>query len=140
VNNKIDIATNNSVELGTLKTQHPDKYAQVRVLWTSPQIPSDPLVWRRDLPQATKDKLRNFFVNYGKTDPHEKQVMANITGYSGFDASSDAQLVPIRQIALFQQKEKIESDAHLSDADKKTQLAALEQQMNALEASAGAKQ
>ena len=140
VNNKIDIATNNSVELGTLKTQHPDKYAQVRVLWTSPQIPSDPLVWRKDLPQATKDKLRNFFVNYGKTDAHEKTVMANITGYSGFDASSDAQLVPIREIALFQQKEKIESDAHLSDADKKTQLAALEQQLNALTASAGAKQ
>jgi phosphonate transport system substrate-binding protein len=132
VNNKIDIATNNTEELDTLKLQHPDKFAQVRVLWTSPLIPSDPLVWRKDLPQATKDKIRNFFVNYGKTDPHEKAVMAAITGYAGFAASSDAQLLPIRQVALFQQKQKIESDTHLSDDDRKTQLAALDAKLSAL--------
>jgi phosphonate transport system substrate-binding protein len=132
VNNKIDIATNNTEMLDTLKKQHPDKFAQVRVLWTSPLIPSDPLVWRKDLPQATKDKLRNFFLNYAKTDPHEKAVMVAITGYSGFTASSDAQLLPIRQVALFQQKQKIESDAHLSADERKTQLAALDAKLSAL--------
>jgi phosphonate transport system substrate-binding protein len=136
VNNKIDIATNNTEMLETLKKQHPEKFAQVRVLWTSPLIPSDPLVWRKDLPQATKDKLRNFFLNYAKSDPHEKEVMANITGYGGFAASSDAQLLPIRQVALFQQKQKIEADTHLSDDDRKTQLAALDAQLGALNASA----
>ena len=132
VNNKIDIATNNTEMLDTLKKQHPDKFAQVRVLWTSPLIPSDPLVWRKDLPQATKDKIRNFFLNYAKTDPREKAVMAAITGYGGFAAASDAQLLPIRQVALFQQKQKIESDAHLSDDDRKTQLAALDAKLTAL--------
>ena len=132
VNNKIDVATNNTEMLDTLKRQHPDKFAQVRVLWTSPLIASDPLVWRKDLPQATKDKLRNFFLNYAKTDPHEKAVMAAITGYSGFVASSDAQLLPIRLVALFQQKQKIESDAHLSDSDRKTELAALDAKLSAL--------
>ncbi|MFM0074656.1 phosphonate ABC transporter substrate-binding protein [Paraburkholderia sediminicola] len=132
VNNKIDIATNNTEMLDTLKKQHPDKFAQVRVLWTSPLIPSDPLVWRKNLPQATKDKIRNFFVNYGKTDPHEKAVMAAITGYAGFAPSSDEQLLPIRQVALFQQKQKIESDTHLSDDDRKTQLAALDARLSAL--------
>jgi phosphonate transport system substrate-binding protein len=120
--------------LDTLKKDHPDKFAQVRVLWTSPLIASDPLVWRRDLPQATKDKLRTFFLNYGKTDPHEKAVMAAITGYSGFTASSDAQLLPIRQIALFQQKQKIAADTQLSDDDRKTQLAALDAKLDALNA------
>lgn len=132
VNNKIDIATNNTEMLDTLKKQYPDKFAQVRVLWTSPLIPTDPLVWRKDLPQATKDKLRNFFLNYAKTDPHEKQVMAGIFGYGGFDASSDAQLLPIRQVALFQQKQKIESDTHLSDSERQTQLAALDAKLSAL--------
>lgn len=132
VNDKIDIATNNTEMLDTLKKQHPDKFAQVRVLWTSPLIPSDPLVWRKDLPQATKDKIRNFFLNYAKTDPHEKAVMAAITGYAGFAASSDTQLLPIRQVALFQQKQKIESDAHLSDDERKTQLAALDARLSAL--------
>jgi phosphonate transport system substrate-binding protein len=132
VNNKIDIATNNTEMLDTLKQQHPDKFAQVRVLWTSPLIPSDPLVWRKDLPQATKEKIRNFFVNYGKTDAHEKAVMAAITGYAGFAPSTNDQLLPIRQVALFQQKQKIESDTHLSDDDRKTQLAALDVKLNAL--------
>jgi phosphonate transport system substrate-binding protein len=112
--------------------QHPDKFAQVRVLWTSPLIPSDPLVWRKDLPQDTKDKLRDFFVNYAKTDPHEKEVMKNLTTFSGFVASSDAQLLPIRQVALFQQKQKIEADKNLSDADRKTQTAAIDAKLTAL--------
>jgi phosphonate transport system substrate-binding protein len=60
--------------------------------------------------------------------------MAAISGYSGFTASSDAQLLPIRQVALFQQKQKIESDAHLSVDDRKTQLAALDAKLSALSA------
>jgi phosphonate transport system substrate-binding protein len=134
VNNKIDIATNNTEMLETLKKQHPDRFAQVRVLWQSPLIPSDPLVWRKDLPDATKEKLRQFFYNYGKTDPREKAVMANISGYSGFAPSTDAQLQPIRQIKLFEQKQKIEADASLSDSDRKTQTAAIDAKLSALNA------
>ncbi|MGF6724604.1 phosphonate transport system substrate-binding protein [Paraburkholderia sp. GAS41] len=134
VNNKVDIATCNTDALDTLQRDHPDKFAQVRVLWRSDLIASDPLVWRKDLPQATKDKVRAFFINYGKTDPHEKAVMAGITGYSGFVASSDAQLLPIRQITLFAQKQKIQADTHLSDDERKTQLAALDAKLSALNA------
>ncbi|WP_144110357.1 phosphonate ABC transporter substrate-binding protein [Paraburkholderia sp. BCC1886] len=133
VNNKIDIATNNTDLVNTLQKQHPDRFAQVRVLWTSPVIPSDPLVWRKDLPQATKDKLRKFFLNYARTDPHEKAVMAGITGYSGFAGSSDAQLLPIRKVVLFQQKQKVATDTHLSDDERKTQLAALDAKLAALD-------
>ncbi|HVE09149.1 MAG TPA: phosphonate ABC transporter substrate-binding protein [Paraburkholderia sp.] len=132
VNNKVDIATNNSVEMARLKDTHPEQYAKVRVLWQSPLIASDPLVWRKDLSQDTKDKLRNFFVNYAKTDPKEKEVMKNLMSYSGFVASSDAQLLPVRQVALFQQKQKVEADAHLSDTDRKTQVAAIDAKLNAL--------
>lgn len=134
VNNKIDIATTNTDTLDTLKREHPDKFAQVRVLWTSLPIASDPLVWRKDLPQATKDKVRAFFLNYGKTDPHEKAVMQAITGYGGFTASTDAQLLPIREVSLYQQKQKVAADTHLSDDDRKTQIAALDAKLNALNA------
>ena len=134
VNNKVDIATNNTEMLDTLKKQHPDRFAQVRVLWQSPLIPSDPLVWRKDLPDATKEKLRKFFYNYAKTDAREKAVMANIFSYGGFVPSTDAQLQPIRQIKLFEQKQKIEADASLSDADRKTQMAAIDAKLSALNA------
>jgi phosphonate transport system substrate-binding protein len=126
VNDKIDVATNNTDMLDTIKKQHPELYPKVRVLWKSPLIPSDPLVWRRDLPQATKEKLRTFFDHYAEKDPREQAVMASISGYSGFADSSNAQLVPIRQMSLFQKKEQVQNDAHLDAADKQAQLAALD--------------
>ena len=126
VNDKIDVATNNTDMLDTIKKQHPELYPKVRVLWKSPLIPSDPLVWRRDLPQATKEKLRSFFDHYAEKDPREQAVMASISGYSGFADSSNAQLVPIRQMSLFQKKEQVQNDAHLDAADKQAQLAALD--------------
>jgi phosphonate transport system substrate-binding protein len=133
VNDKIDVATNNTDMLDTLKTQHPDRYKEVRVLWKSPLIPSDPLVWRRDLPQATKDKLRAFFDQYAEKDPREQEIMHAISGYSGFADSSNAQLVPIRQMALFQKKEQVRNDARMSDADKQARLAALDQKLSELD-------
>ncbi|WP_322011427.1 phosphonate ABC transporter substrate-binding protein [Paraburkholderia sp. J12] len=135
VNNKVDIATNNTIELGTLEKKNPELFKQVRVLWTSPLIPSDPLVYRKDLPDATKQKLRDFFYHYAKTDPREKQIMADITGYAGFAPSTDAQLNPIRQIALFQQKQKIAANSNLSDDDRKSQIAAIDAKIDALNAS-----
>lgn len=134
VNNKVDIATNNTLELANLEQKSPERFKQVRVLWTSPLIPSDPLVYRKDLPDATKQKLRDFFYHYGKTDPHEKKVMADITGYAGFAPSTDAQLNPVRQIALFQQKQKIAANTNLSEDDRKSQIAAIDAKIGALAA------
>jgi phosphonate transport system substrate-binding protein len=133
VNDKVDVATSNTDMLDTIKTQHPELYPKVRVLWKSAVIPSDPLVWRRDLPQATKDKLRRFFDHYAETDPHEQQVITAISGYSGFADSSNGQLVPIRQMALFQKKQQVQNDAHLDEAEKKARLAALDQKIAALD-------
>ena len=70
----------------------------MREIWRSPLIASDPLVWRKDLDDNTKKLVRDFMLNYGK-DAREKAILANID-YSGFRASSDAQLMPIRQIEL----------------------------------------
>ncbi|WP_296654128.1 phosphonate ABC transporter substrate-binding protein [Paraburkholderia sp.] len=134
VNNKIDIATNNTITLDTLEHTHPDRFKKVRVLWTSPVIPSDPLVYRKDLPEATKQKLRDFFYGYAKTDPNEKKIMADITGFAGFAPSTDAQLIPVRQISLFQEKRKIEANATLADDDRKSQIAAIDAKISALAA------
>jgi phosphonate transport system substrate-binding protein len=140
INNQVDVATNNTDLLEALKQKHPDKLAKIRVLWTSPLIPSDPLVWRKDLPSDMKTKVQAFFVNYAKSDPHEKEVVNGLAGYSGFVASTDAQLVPIRQLDLFQKRQKVASDAHLSDEDKKTQLASLDAKLAQLNGASAAKQ
>jgi phosphonate transport system substrate-binding protein len=133
VNNRIDVATNNSDMMETLRQQHPELLKQVVVLWKSPLIPSDPLVWRRDLPQATKNKLRNFFDHYAQSDPREQAIMAGITGLSGFKDSTDAQLIPIRKMALFQKKDQIQNNAHISDSDRQAQVAALDLKLSQLD-------
>lgn len=132
INNQVDVATNNTEELNKLEATQPEKAKLVHVIWKSPLIPSDPLLWRKDLPEATKKKIRDFFLSYGK-DAHEKEVLKNIYNYGGFRASSDAQLLPIRQLELFKQKVQLESDANIDAAKKKTQLAELDGKLAALD-------
>lgn len=132
INNQVDVATNNTEEINKLEATQPEKAKLVHVIWKSPLIPSDPLLWRKDLPEATKTKIRTFFLSYGK-DAHEKEVLKNIYNYGGFRASSDAQLLPIRQLELFKQKVQLEQDANVDPAKKKTQLADLDSKLAALD-------
>ncbi|MEJ7686578.1 MAG: phosphonate ABC transporter substrate-binding protein [Variovorax sp.] len=131
-NKQVDVATNNSENLEKVKDRSPEKFANIKVVWTSPLIPLDPLVMRKDLPEPTKAKLKNFFLNYAKTDAREKEIIMKISKLSGFRASSDQQLVPIRQLDLFGQRNKIESDTILSDADKMAKLADIDKKLGAL--------
>lgn len=131
-NKQVDVATNNSENLEKVKERSPEKFKEIKIVWTSPLIPLDPLVMRKDLPEATKAKLKNFFYNYAKTDAREKEIIMKISKLSGFRESSDKQLIPIRQLDLFGQRTRIEGDAALSDSDKKTRLAEIDKKLGAL--------
>lgn len=120
---QLDVATNNTEDYGRLEATKPELASQIRVIWKSPLIPSDPFVWRKDLDQQTKDKIRKFVLEYAKNNPAEKEVLKNIYNYAGFRASTDAQLNPIRQLELFKDRQKVEADASLTNADKKKKLA-----------------
>jgi phosphonate transport system substrate-binding protein len=120
---QLDVATNNTEDYGRLEATKPELASQIRVIWKSPLIPSDPFVWRKDLDQETKDKIRKFVLEYAKNNPAEKEVLKNIYNYAGFRASTDAQLNPIRQLELFKDRQKVEADASLTDTDKKKKLA-----------------
>jgi phosphonate transport system substrate-binding protein len=112
VNRQVDVATNNTENTHRFSLTHPEQMKQVREIWRSPLIPSDPIVWRKDLDEATKAKVRDFLLGYGK-DAREQQVLQNL-GYSGFRASSNAQLIPIRQIELAKERAKVEADGALA--------------------------
>ena len=120
---QLDVATNNTEDYGRLEATKPELASQIRVIWKSPLIPSDPFVWRKDLDQQTKDKISKFVLEYAKNNPAEKEVLKNIYNYAGFRASTDAQLNPIRQLELFKDRQKVQADASLTDADKKKKLA-----------------
>jgi phosphonate transport system substrate-binding protein len=121
---QVDAATCNTEIWSRLEKTNPEKKDQLRILWKSPLIPADPMAWRKDLPQATKDKIKAFFVNYGKDD-HEKKVVIDLQ-WAGFKPSGDYQLLPIRILECAKKKAKIEADATIPDADKQKQIAELD--------------
>jgi phosphonate transport system substrate-binding protein len=131
-NKQIDVATNNSENLEKLKDRQPEKFNDIRVVWTSPLIPLDPMVLHKDLPAATKEKIKSFFYNYAKTDPREKEIIFKISKLSGFKQSTNAQLIPIRELDLFGKRNKIDADTTLAPADKVAQLAEIDKQLAAL--------
>ncbi len=131
-NKQVDVATNNSENLDKLKGKLPEKFNDIRIIWTSPLIPLDPLVIRKDLPEATKAKVRDFFYTYGQGGQQEKDALFKLSKLSGFKASSNNQLIPIRQLELFKARNKFEADANLAAADKQIKLADIDKQLAAL--------
>jgi phosphonate transport system substrate-binding protein len=126
---QLDVATNNTEDMGRLEATKPELFQQLRVIWRSPLIPSDPFVWRKDLDPATKAKLRDFVLAYAKSDPAEKAVLKNIYNYGGFRESSNAQLKPIRELELFRERQKIEGDERMAAAEKTRRIGEIDRKL-----------
>ena len=131
-NKQVDVATNNSENLDKIKERQPEKFKDIKIIWTSPLIPLDPLVMSKSVPEATRAKIKNFFYNYAKTDPREKEIVMKISKLAGFKPSTNEQLKPIRQLDLFARRNKLEADTTISEADKKDKLAQIDQQLAAI--------
>ncbi|GAA0783790.1 phosphonate ABC transporter substrate-binding protein [Marinobacterium sediminicola] len=140
-NGQVDVATNNTENLARIQVTHPDKYDQVKVIWKSPLIPSDPIVWRTSLPESAKSKIYDFFMSYGASGDAKELAVLEALQWAPFKSSSNDQLLPIRQLSLFKARASIANDDKLSAEDKEAklreiddQLAALNRRMDALEA------
>lgn len=131
-NKQVDVATNNSENLEKIKDKLPGKFNDIRVIWTSPLIPSDPLVIRKDMAEPLKGKVKEFFYNYGKGSQQEKDNLYKLSKLSSFKLSTNSQLIPIRQLELFKDRNKIDADASLAAADKQSKLADIDRQLAAL--------
>jgi phosphonate transport system substrate-binding protein len=114
-NGKVDVATNNTESVyERLAKNNPKAAAKIKEIWRSPLIPSDPMVWRKDLPQDVKEKIYYFFMQYGRFGDmekvkHERQTLAHVSdGWGPFLASSDAQLLDVRQIEAYKARLKAE--------------------------------
>ncbi len=143
VDGAADVATVSSAYYDRLIKAHPDWARALRVIWTSPPIPSDPLVWRKNLPAETKAKIKDFFLTYGVTRPgknekdltEERNALENLD-VSKFVASDNAQLLPVRLIELYKIRQTIEEDTQLPPASRRQKLELIEQQMESLSATA----
>jgi phosphonate transport system substrate-binding protein len=140
-NKQVDVATNNTESMDRLKKTAPDKAAEIKIVWKSPLIPSDPIVWRKDLPDTAKTKVKSFMMDYGrKGSPqdveHAKMVLAGLQ-WAPFKDSSNAQLVPIRQLELFREKTKLENDDKMAADEKKAKIADIEGKLAELQKQPG---
>jgi len=138
VNKQVDLATNNTEDLGNFAKSHPEQAAKIRVIWKSPIIPADPIVWRKDLPDAVKQKVKAFFLAYGTERPgadvaHERQVLQGLGEWGTFHASSNAQLLPIRQVAAFRERLTAENNANLSAEEKAKKIEEIDARLKALD-------
>ncbi len=132
-NKQVDFATNNTENWDKFAKAHPDLIKNVRAVWKSPLIPSDPMVWRKDLPREWKSRIKGFFLAYGRLGPNrekELEVLRNMSsGWAPFQDSSNHQLLPIMEIDLAKEKMKLEGSTTLAEAEKAQKMAEIEKKL-----------
>jgi phosphonate transport system substrate-binding protein len=136
-NKQVAAATNNSEDLQRVATTAPQARDQIKIIWTSPLIPLDPIVWRKDLDPAVKTKLYTFLLSYGRIGSDDelktaKGILANLV-WSPFQPSSNNQLIPIRVLEANKGLMKVQGDEKLSAEDKSKQIAAIRAEIATLE-------
>lgn len=131
-NKQVDVATFNTEGMDRLQQTNPAKAAEIKEIWRSPLIPSDPIVWRTSLPDEAKAKLMAFFTTYGENDA-EMKVLAG-RQWGKFRKSNNDQLLPIRQLELFKARTQLIADTTFGEAEKAERLKAIDQKLEQLQA------
>jgi len=135
-NKLVHAASNNNENLGRLEKTNPEAAKRIRVIWTSPLIPSDPLVWRKDLDAATKKRIADWLFSYGasgkaEADAKAKAVLAGLQ-WAPFKKSDNNQLLPIRQMEVNRAILKLKADEKVAAGDKEAKLAQLQKEFDQL--------
>lgn len=139
---QVDVATNNTEALEKFERRSPEKAKDIRIIWKSPLIPADPMVWRADLDATAKTKVKAFFLAYGQGESPkakaELEKLAKLT-FGTFRDSSNAQLNPIRQLELAKAKIKLEADTTMGAEEKQAKIAEIDKKLAALNTAVAAK-
>jgi phosphonate transport system substrate-binding protein len=134
---QVDAATNNSEDLQRIEHTAPDARKEIKIIWTSPIIPLDPIIWRKDLDPGIKAKLYTFLLSYGRIGtPDEIKAARELIAamiWSPLRPSSDNQLLPMRKLEASRDLLRVQSDAKLSDEEKAKQGADIQAQLAKLD-------
>jgi phosphonate transport system substrate-binding protein len=104
-NGVLPAATDNTRSMDRLAAINTDQSKKaldsLQVIWTSPTIPEDPMVWRADLDPAVKKKIADFIFSYGVGDSDEakrqRAILERIqTG--AFKHADNTHLLPVREM------------------------------------------
>ncbi len=101
----LDAATNNTASMDRLRLLNTDvakrTLSNVEIVWRSPRIPEDPLVWRKDLDPKLKKQITDFMFSYGVGDTPEaarQRAILEQIQTKPFVAADDSHLIPVREM------------------------------------------
>ncbi|MDZ7954231.1 phosphonate ABC transporter substrate-binding protein [Nostoc sp. DedQUE09] len=126
-NKQVDVATVSNEALSRLENTNPKARQKIEIIWKSPIIPSDPIVYRRDLPNDIKKKLQNFFYNY-----KDAQVLGQFK-ISGFVQAEDKNWDTIRELEIAKKIQETQAKENLSEQEKQQTIAELNQQLKEIQ-------
>ena len=131
---QVDVATNNTEDWERAEKARPEIIQDLKIIWRSPLIPADPFVYRADLPADQKAKIKSCMTGYtsGPDAADHKEKLAKIVS-SGIVPSTNEQLKPIRQIALYTEMTKVENDANMDAAEKQKKIAVVKEKLALLD-------
>ncbi len=125
-NNQVDVATNNSESLVEVEKNDPDAYENIQVIWTSPEIPSDPIAYRNDLPDCLKAEIQDFFYSY------DDEAVLGPLEWSGFDEADDTIWNTVRELEIGKTILEVQNDTSLDAAAKEARLEELNADLEAV--------
>lgn len=126
-NKQVDVATVSNEALKRLGRTNPTARQKIEIIWQSLLIPSDPIVYRQDLPEDIKKKLQNFFYNY--KDSH---ILAPFE-ISGFVQAEDKNWHTIRELDIAKKIQETQAKENLSEQEKQQKIAELNQQLKEIQ-------
>lgn len=78
-------------------SQFPDVEKKVKIIGFTEEIPNDPFVFRKDLPEEMKEKIVNAFLKFVKT-PEGEKAMFEIYDVVGLIKATDSDYDPLRKM------------------------------------------
>lgn len=80
-----------------VRTQYPDVEEKIEIVQLTDEIPNDPIVFRKDLPEELKSKLTDAFLAMVKT-PEGLEAFKAVYGVTGIERATDADYESVRQM------------------------------------------
>lgn len=125
-NNQVDVATNNSESMVEVEKNDPAAFENIQVIWTSPEIPSDPIAYRKDLPDCLKSEIQDFFYSY------DDEAVLGPLEWEGFDEADDTTWNTVRELEISKSILEVQNDASLDEAAKQQQIDELNKALEAV--------
>jgi phosphonate transport system substrate-binding protein len=80
-----------------VKTQYPDVEDRIEIVKLTDEIPNDPIVFRKNLPEDVKAKLKQAFLDMVKS-PEGKEAFKSVYGVTEIEPATDRDYDSVREM------------------------------------------